>query len=96
MSLESNIMISISTITAVCLHKIYSASQVVSEDELPSAKKEGKESRKRVKPEGSEEKGDYDPQSPTSESESASKKLAVAKVCTVDLCLLFTECHSGI
>ncbi|XP_048486257.1 pre-mRNA-processing factor 39 [Plutella xylostella] len=53
--------------------------EVVSEDELPSAKKEGKESRKRVKPEGSEEKGDYDPQSPTSESESASKKLAVAK-----------------
>lgn len=51
--------------------------QVVSEDELPSSKKESKESRKR-KP--NEEGDGYDPGSPTSETETANKKQAVAKV----------------
>lgn len=51
--------------------------QVVSEDELPSSKKESKESRKR-KPD--EERDGYDPGSPTSEGESSNKKQAVAKV----------------
>lgn len=49
----------------------------MSEDELPSAKKEPKESRKR-KPD--ETRDGYDPGSPTSESESSTKKQAVAKV----------------
>lgn len=56
--------------------------QVVSEDELPASKKDSKESRKR-KPPG---EGDgYDPGSPTSESESSSKKQAVAKVTDYDI-----------
>lgn len=51
--------------------------QVVSEDELPASKKDTKETRKR-KPD--EERDGYDPGSPTSESESANKKQAIAKV----------------
>lgn len=50
---------------------------MVSEDELPASKKDSKETRKR-KPD--EERDGYDPGSPTSESESANKKQAVAKV----------------
>lgn len=48
----------------------------MSEDELPTSKKDGKESRKRKTEEGD----GYDPGSPTSESESANKKQAVSKV----------------
>ncbi|CAH2983398.1 unnamed protein product [Chilo suppressalis] len=50
--------------------------EVVSEDELPTSKKEAKESRKR-KPD--KERDGYDPGSPTSENESSNKKQAVAK-----------------
>ncbi|XP_063539167.1 pre-mRNA-processing factor 39 [Cydia strobilella] len=49
--------------------------EVVSEDELPE-KKESKESRKRKT---DDDKDGYDPGSPTSESESSSKKQAVVK-----------------
>lgn len=48
---------------------------MVSEDELPAAKKDVKESRKRKT---EEQKDDYDPGSPTSEGESSNKKQAVA------------------
>ncbi|XP_041970062.1 pre-mRNA-processing factor 39 isoform X2 [Aricia agestis] len=49
--------------------------EVVSEDELPSSKKDIKESRKRK----TQEEDGYDPGSPTSESESSNKKVALSK-----------------
>ncbi|CAH0594249.1 unnamed protein product [Chrysodeixis includens] len=52
------------------------SNKVVSEDELPSSKKESKESRKRKT---EDDPDGYDPGSPTSESETTNKKQAVAK-----------------
>lgn len=53
---------------------------MVSEDELPSGKKDTPDSNNRKRKTDTSMDGGYDPGSPTSEGETASKKQAISKV----------------